>query len=149
MSYNTPVRILQGGSVLEVGPSGTVSILAGGSIQNAGGQAFAGSVIVSGSLSVTGVAAAPALTIGGTYGRWAFGTVGIAAGVGTFATGLTRVISANVNPLLGEAQGAGSAVFALVDLSLSGSGSVITRLGSVGGALWNAGGTVAYSAFGT
>jgi len=149
MSYNTPVRILQGGSVLEVASGGTISILSGGSIQNAGGQSFAGSVIVSGSLSVTGVAGAPALTLGGTYGKWSFGTVGIAAGVGTFATGLSRVLSANANPLLGEAQGAGSAVFVLVDLSLSGAGSVIVRLGSVGGALWNAGGTVTYSAFGT
>ena len=137
MSYNTPVRFLQGGSTLEVGPSGTVSILAGGSIQSAG------------ALNVTGVLSVPSVTIGGTLGRWAFGTVAITSGVGTFATGLTRVVSASVNPILGEAQGAGSAVFALIDLSLGGAGSVITRLGSVGGALWNANGTVAYQAFGT
>lgn len=137
MSYNTPVRFLQGGSTLEVGPSGTVSILAGGSIQSAG------------ALNVTGVLSVPSVTIGGTLGRWAFGTVAITSGVGTFATGLTRVVSASVNPILGEAQGAGSAVFALIDLSLGGAGSVITRLGSVGGALWNANGTAAWQAFGT
>lgn len=149
MSYNTPVRILQGGSVLEVGPSGTVSILAGGSIQNAGGQAFSGSVVVSGSLSVTGPFGAPNAVLGGTLGRWSFGTSGIASGVGTVATGLTRVFSANANPILGEAQGAGSAVFVLVDLSLAGAGSVIYRLGSVGGALWNANGTISWQALGT
>jgi hypothetical protein len=137
MSYNTPVRILQGGSVLEVGPSGTINILSGGSIVNAGGQANSGNV------------SAATLTLGGTLGKWSFGTVGVASGVGTFATGLTRVISATANPLLGEAQGAGSAVFVVLDLSLAGAGSVIARLGSVGGALWAAGGTLTYSAFGT
>lgn len=146
---NTPVRFLQSGSTLEVGPSGTVSILAGGSIQNAGGLSMSGSVIVSGSLSVTGVVAAPAFTLGGTYARWAFGTVGVASGIGTVATGLNRVVSANANPILGENQGAGSAAFVFVDLSLSAAGSVIYRLGSAGGALWNANATVSWMAFGT
>ena len=147
---NVPVRFLQGGSVLEVGPSGTLSILAGGSIQNAGGQSFSGSVTISGSLSVTGPLGAPLATLGGTTAKWAFGTLGLASGIGTLGIpGFTRVLSVNANPILGENQGAGSAVFVLVDLSLSGSGSAIFRLGSVGGALWNANGTIAYMAFGT
>lgn len=125
MSYNVPVRILQGGSVLEVGAGG--SIVASSAAQ----------VALSG------------ISIGGTLGRWAFGTTGITSGVGTVATGLTRVISANANPVLGETQAAGSAAFVFVDLSLSGAGSVIYRLGSVGGALWNANGTITWQCFGT
>lgn len=150
MSYNVPVRHLQGGSVLEVGPSGTVSILAGGSIQNAGAQSNSGSVTFSGSVSVTGVIGAPLLTLGGTTAKWAFGTSGITSGIGTLGfPGFTRILSANANPVLGENQSSGSAAFVFADLSLSGAGSVIFRLGSVGGALWNANGTIAYQCFGT
>lgn len=151
MSYNTPVRILQGGSVIEIGPSGTLSILAGGSVQNAGGASTnSGSVTYSGSVSITGVvSAANGITLGGTLGKWSFGTTGLTSGVGTVATGLARVLSANANPILGETQGAGSAAFVFVDLSLSGAGSVIYRLGSAGGALWNANGTISWSAHGT
>ena len=157
MSYNTPVRILQGGSVLEVGPSGTISILSGGSFVNAGGQSvsgvqsiasggtlviaaggsvqgaatsgvtLAGSVTVSGSLSVTGVVAAPAITLGGTQGRWAFGTVGLASGVGTIATGLTTVVSAGGWSVSGVQGGLGSMSSVVIDNSLFSSGSIIFR----------------------
>jgi hypothetical protein len=128
MSYNTPVRILQQGSVLEVGPSGTVSVLAGGSIQNAGGQSYSGSVTFSGSVSITGVvSAANGITLGGTAGRWAYGTVGLASGVGTIATGLTTVVSAWANVISGVQGGAGSMSSAVADMSLSASGSVIWR----------------------
>lgn len=143
MSYNTPVRILQQGSVLEVGAGGTVSVLAGGSIQNAGGQSVS-------NLTATTLTVTNPITLGGTTAKWAFGTVGLASGVGTIGVpGFTRLLSVNANPILGEAQGAGSAVFVLVDLSLSGAGSAIFRLGSVGGALWAANGSVAWMGFGT
>ena len=145
---NVPVRFLQGGSVLEVASGGSISILAGGSIQNAGGQAFSGSVTISGSLSVTGPLGAPNITIGGTLGRWAFGTVGLTSGLGTIATGLTRVISANAAGLLGEAPNGGSVHWVLADLSLSGAGSVILRAGSANGQ-FGANCTVAWQAFGT
>ena len=140
MSYNTPVRHLQMGSVLQVGPSGTISIQSGGSL-----------IIDSGaSVANNGLQSAPLLTLGGTTAKWAFGTVGVASGIGTIGVpGFTRILSANANPVLGENQSNGSAVFVMVDLSLSGAGSVIFRLGSVGGALWNANGTVAWMGFGT
>jgi hypothetical protein len=149
MSYNTPVRILQGGSVLEVGPSGTVNILAGGSIQNAGGQSFSGSVTFSGSLSVTGVIAAPILTLGGTTAKWAFGTATLTSGVGTLGfPGFTRILAATANDVLGEASGNGSATGVHVDLTLSGAGSVIFRAlaGTLG---YGANQVISYQAFGT
>lgn len=134
---NVPIQILQGGSVLQVASGGTINILAGGSIQNAGGVSLSGNV------------SASSLTLGGTLGKWSFGTVGLTSGIGTVATGLTRVLSANANTILGENQSNGSAAFVLIDLSLSGAGSVIYRLGSVGGALWASGGTISWQAFGT
>ncbi len=149
MSYNTPVRHLQMGSVLEVGPSGTISILAGGSLVNAGAQTMAGSVTISGSLSVTGVIAAPAITLGGTAGKWAFGTVGLASGVGTigipgFAT-VQTVQTTVISPVQG---GLGSISSVLVDDSLFTSGSVIFR-GLAGTLAYTGGaGTLAWFAIG-
>jgi hypothetical protein len=149
MSYNVPVRILQGGSVLEVASGGTLSIASGGSIQNAGGQSFAGSVTVSGSLSVTGVAGAPVITLGGTVGKWAFGTATLTSGVGTLGfPGFTRVMSANANIILGEASGLGSATSVHTDYTLAGAGSVIFRAvaGTIG---YAANINIGYNAFGT
>ena len=166
MSYNTPVRLLQQGSVEEVASSGTLLVSSGGSIQvasggvlqiasggsvvNSGGaSANSGSVTYSGSVSVTGViSAANGITLGGTLGRWAFGTVGLTAGLGTIATGLNRVISANAAGLLGEAPSIGSVHWVLVDLSLSNAGSVILRAGSANGQ-FGANATVSWQAFGT
>ena len=148
MSYNTPVRHLQMGSVLEVGPSGTISILAGGSLVNAGAQTMAGSVTISGSLSVTGVVAAPSITLGGTPGRWAFGTVGLASGVGTIATGLPTVVSAQANVVSGVQGGAGSMSTVVIDPVNFSSGSVIFRGLSGSLAFTGTNGTVAWLAFG-
>ena len=127
MSYNTPVQHLQMGSVLQVGPSGTINVIAGGSIQNAGAMALSGSVTVSGSLSVTGVVAAPQITLGGTTGRWAWGTVGIASGVGTVATGFSTVFTAQTTVISGVQGGLGSMSSVVVDDSLFTSGSIILR----------------------
>ncbi len=127
MSYNTPVRHLQGGSVLEVGPGGTISVLAGGSIQNAGGNSNSGSVTFSGSVSITGVIGAPAITLGGTAGRWAFGTAGLASGVGTVATGLPNIVSAGGWSVSGVQGGLGSMSSVVVDNSLFSVGSIIFR----------------------
>ena len=150
MSYNTPVRVLQGGSVLEVGSSGTISVLAGGSIQNAVAQSNSGSVTFSGSVSVTGViSAANGITLGGTTAKWAFGTVGLTSGVGTIGVpGFIRVLSANANPILGEAPGLGSFTTVMVDLSLAASGSIIFH-GGAGTLPYSNNGTVAWMAMGT
>lgn len=135
--FNTPIKLRQGGTVLEVASGGTINILAGGSIQNAGGQSIA-------SLSVTNP-----ITLGGTTAKWAFGTVGITSGVGTIGVpGFTRILSANANPVLGEAPGLGSFTTVMVDLSLSASGSIIFHAGA-GTLPYSNNGTVSWMAFGT
>lgn len=138
MSYNIPVRRLQDGSVLEVAAGGSVLISSGGSIQVASG----GAVNIPTGMSVT------TMSIGGTLGRWAFGTAALASGVGTIATGMNRVLAANANAILGEASGNGSATGVHVDLSLSAAGSVIFRAlaGTLG---YAAGATISWNAFGT
>ena len=143
MSYNVPVRHLQQGSVLQVASSGTVQVQSGGSISVESGA----NINVA---AATGITFQGGISVGGTVARWAFGTVGLASGIGTIGIpGFTRVLSVNANPVLGENQSSGSAAFVLTDLSLSASGSAIMRLGSVGGALWAANGTVAWQAFGS
>jgi hypothetical protein len=135
-TFNTPTYRRQQGSVFTVDSGGTLQILAGGSIQNAGGVSLGAGV------SVTN------LTVGGTLGRWAFGTAGFASGVGTIATGLTRVVSASIQPISPDAPGLGSFVTAVIDLSLSGAGSIIVRAGA-GTLPYTNGGTYAWQAFGT
>lgn len=140
---------LQGGSQWVIDASGTQTVKAGGSIRVESGGALdlaAGASFTGGA----GVAAFSNLTLGGTTAKWAFGTVGLASGVGTIGLpGFTRVLAASANPILGEAMGAGSAAFVHVDLSLSGAGSIIFRVGSVAGALWAANSTISWQAHGT
>lgn len=159
---NVPVRLLQGGSTQEVAASGSIvvksagsvqvesggviNVAAGGSFINAGGQAFSGSVVASGSLSVTGVVAAPAITLGGTFGRWAFGTVGLTSGVGTITTGLNRTIAAGAN--INGRPGLGSLLTVTHDLSLSDTGSVIFWAGTQAGS-YTGNATISWWAFGT
>jgi hypothetical protein len=148
-SFNTPTYRRQQGSVFTIDSGGTLQVLAGGSIQNAGGQSSSGSQVFSGSVSVTGVIGAPAITLGGTLGKWAFGTLSLTSGVGTLGVpGFTRVLSANANAVLGEASGNGSATGVHIDLSLSGAGSVIFRAlaGTLG---YAANQVITYNCFGT
>ena len=135
-TYNGKTYRRQPGDVFTVDSGGTLQILAGGSIQNAGGVSLGAGV------SVTNI------TVGGTLGRWAFGTVGLTSGVGTVATGLTRVISASVQPVSADPPGLGSFTTAVIDLSLSGAGSVIIRAGA-GTLPYTNNGTAAWLAFGT
>lgn len=149
MTYNVPVRSLQGGSVEETAASGTQLISAGGSIQVASGGiisiASGGSLVVASGASFN---APGGITSGGTFGRFAFGTVGLTAGLGTIATGLTRVISATGNAVLITPSGNGSTTSVQVDLSLSGAGSVIFR-SSIGTLPAAVDGTISWAAWGT
>lgn len=122
---NVPIQILQGGSVLQVASGGSISIQSGGALTAPSG-----------------------LTVGGTLGRWAFGTVGLTSALGTIATGLGRVIAATGNVVLGEPSGLGSTTSVQVDLSLAAAGSVIFRT-SIGTLPAVANGTISWMAFGT
>lgn len=146
---NVPIQWLQSGSTFQVTPSGTILVASGGSIQVASGASIA--IASGGSLVVASGAAFSApggLVNGGTLGRWAFGTVGLTSGVGTVATGLNRVVSANVQPISADAPGLGSFTTAVVDLSLSAAGSIIIRAGA-GTLPYTNNGTAAWLAFGT
>lgn len=137
---------LQGGSTWVVSDEGTLTIATGGSINVESGGAF--NVASGGSFNAGPGANFSQITIGGTLGRWSFGTAGLTAGLGTIATGLTRVVAANANAILGEPPNIGSVHWVLADLSLSASGSVIFRVGSANGQ-FGAGATISWSAFGT
>ncbi len=148
MTYNTPVRLLQGGSTEEVGASGTLVVKSGGSIQVESGGAI--NIAAGGSFTGAGVnLTAPvfnSITLGGTVLRAAYGTAALTSGVGTIATGLTRVFSANATPI-GQ-PGLGSMLTVTHDLSLSGAGSVIFWAGSQAGS-FTGGGTISWQAMGT
>lgn len=82
MSYNVPVRILQDGSVLEIASGGSISISAGGSLQSPAGASFGGTI-----------------SIGGTIGRWAFGSSTLTNGTALVYTGLSQIVSIEATPL--------------------------------------------------
>lgn len=142
MSYNTPIQIQQGGSVLNVASGGTVVIASGGSIQNAGGVSLgAGVSLTNPAINV--------ITLGGTTGKWSFGTATLTSGVGTLGfPGFTRVMGANANIILGEASGLGSPTSVHTDYTLSGAGSIIFRAvaGTIG---YAANVNIGFNAFGT
>jgi hypothetical protein len=143
MSYDTKVRILQGGEVLEVASGGTINVLAGGSIQNAGGASY-------GDLTATGTLTGAFLALGGTTGRWAFGTATMTAGGSVFINaGLTTVVAATANALAARAavNGAGGTYFVQVDPARFANGTV-TLLSVANGTVTPGGGNVAWSAFG-
>lgn len=125
MSYNTPVQILQGGSVLNIGAGGSL-------VTTSAAQVALGNI-----------------TLGGTVGKWSFGTATLTSGVGTLGfAGFTRVLGATANIILGEASGLGSPTSVHTDYTLAGAGSVIFRAvaGTIG---YAANVNIGYNAFGT
>lgn len=183
---NTPVRLLQGGSVLEVATAGSVSIASGGSIQvasggvlnvasggsyvNAGEQAVTGRTTIAdgGSIQVAsgglinvaaggsvrvpsgGFNAAGTVSIGGTVGRWAFGSATLTSGTAHVFTGLTQVVAAQATPVTGginAGTGAGTATGFQLDLSRAANGTAIF-LGVTGTSAFTGAGTITFQAFG-
>lgn len=140
MSFNTPVRHLQGGSVLEVASSGTVKFAAGGSIQgpvalesvNAADGTFAGTI-----------------SLGGTVGRWAFGSATLASGTALVYTGLSQIVDAGASYLapLSAGTGAGSATSFQVNPSRFANGTAYF-LGLTGTSAFTGAGTITWRAFG-
>jgi hypothetical protein len=142
---------LQGGSqwivsdegTLTIGAGGTLNVESGGVINVASGGSFIGNGV-----SLT----APVfnvITLGGTVGKWAFGTTTLTSGVGTLGfPGFTRVMGVTANVILGEASGLGSPTSVHTDYTLAGAGSVIFR--AVAGTLgYAANVNIGYSGFGT
>lgn len=143
MSYDTKVRTLQGGEVLEVASGGTINVLAGGSIQSAGGASYA-------DVTAAGTLTGAFLALGGTTGRWAFGTATMTAGGSVIInTGLTTVVSAVGNAIVarGAVNAAAGTYFVQVDATRFGNGSIML-LSVANGTVTPGGGTVAWNAFG-
>jgi autotransporter passenger strand-loop-strand repeat protein len=167
-TYQGAIYGLQGGSTTNVDSGGTIAVLSGGSIRVASGGVLSIVVVASGgTLSVASggsqqvasggnvnIAASPGftaplgITLGGTIGRWAFGTATLTSGIGTIATGMIRVHSANANTVLGQDPGLGTHTATIVDLSLSAAGSVIFRA-AAGTLPFTANTVIAWQAFGT
>jgi hypothetical protein len=142
---------LQGGSNWTVSDEGTLVVGNGGSIQVESGGAF--HIAAGGSFTGSGVSlTAPVfnvITLGGTVGKWAFGTTTLTRGVGTLGfLGFTRVMSVTANVILGEASGLGSPTSVHTDYTLAGAGSIIFR--AVAGTLgYAANVNIGYTGFGT
>lgn len=131
--YQTPNYAEQGGTRWVIGSGGSLSILSGGSLQVAGGVSFGGTI-----------------AIGGTSGRWAFGSATLTSGTVMFYTGLSQVISVAVTPVtagINAGTGAGTATGFQVDLSRAANGSVFA-LGVSGTVAFGGAGTVVWQAFG-
>ncbi len=106
MSYNTPVRHLQGGSVLEVAASGTALVSSGGSIQVASGGiiqiAAGGSIVNGGANSFSGV---QTIASGGTLLVASGGSIQVASGgqlQAAAATGLSAPAGMLMNGTVGK-----------------------------------------------
>jgi len=139
-------QVASGGAVSVAGletvlTGGTLLVNSGGSVQVASG----GAVSVA---AATGFSAPAGITLGGTAGKWAFGTLGLASGVGSVQTNLTTVISAGGWSLSGVQGGAGSMSSVVIDPINFANGSVIFR--GLAGTLAFTGnnGTVAWFAMG-
>ena len=138
---NTAVRFLQGGTVLEVASGGTISVLAGGSIQNAGGQSIA-------SLTATNASFAGTVSIGGTAGRWAFGSTTLDNGTQLIFTGLSQVVAAFASPLKTSPGTATTSPSSFqIDPARFGNGTIYA-LGLAGTFNYAGAGTITWSAFG-
>lgn len=148
---NTAVRLLQGGSVFEVASGGTISVLAGGSIQNAGGQSIASLSATNGtfgSIRATDGTFPGTVSIGGTVGKWAFGSATLTSGTAQIFTGLTQIVGASVHPLgASPGTGAGTATSFQLEASRFANGTIIA-LGLIGTFNFGGAGTVLWTAFG-
>jgi hypothetical protein len=90
MSYDTPVRILQGGSVLEVGPGGSVYMNGGQSVgsvgQAWGAIAYGTAVLTNGGSATVGVGFAIRTVFANVVGVNGSAT-GVGVGVSLFSSG--------------------------------------------------------------
>ena len=161
MAANVPVSLLQGGSVLNVASSGTLLVAAGGSIQNSGGMSaanlsattFGATALTAtngtfGSIRATDGTFAGTISIGGTAGRWAFGSATLTSGTSQIYTGLAQIVSAHVHPIgASPGTGAGTATSFSIEPSRFANGSIIA-LGLIGTFNFGGAGTVLWTAFG-
>jgi len=159
-TYQTKNYGRQGGSVWtidsggreEVLSGGTFRVASGGSVQIESGGVF--NVASGGSLTMTGGLSADSLvvgtlTLGGTQGRWAFGSTTLASGTALVFTGLGQIIHAEASYLapLSAGTGAGSATSFQVNPTRFANGTAYF-LGLTGTSAFTGAGTITWAAFG-
>lgn len=130
MSYNTPNYQAQGGSQWVIG--GTLAAAGAASVSLPAGVTFGGTV-----------------SIGGTAGRWAFGSAALTSGTVLIYTGLSQIVSAAITPVTvgNNGTGAGTATSFQVDMSRAANGTVYA-FGVTGTFAFTGAGTVLWTAFG-
>ena len=154
-------RVATGGSI-QVESGGVVQIASGGSFVNAGAESFSGlktvasggtlQVASGGSIQVAaggGVDIAGTIVLGGTAGRWAFGSIALTSGTALVYTGLSQIIDAQAMFIttLNSGTGAGSATSFQVNATRYANGTVFF-LGLAGTSNFAGAGTITWHAFG-
>lgn len=146
MPANVPVRLFQGGSVLQVAASGTIDAGAAGSVSLPASVLFTTGTVVQ--FRATDGTFAGTVSIGGTVGRWAFGSATLTNGTSLIFTGLSQVVSAHVNAVgAAPGTGAGTAASFQIEASRFANGTIYA-LGLIGTFSFTGAGTVLWSAFG-
>ena len=138
-TYQTKIHGNVGGDRWTVESGGTIDVQSGGSVRYAAGAGFSADSVTAGTL-----------TLGGTQGRWAFGSAALTSGTVRIFTGLGQVVSASVTPVtagINAGTGAGTATSFQIDLSRAANGTVFA-LGVTGTAAFTGAGTVTWQAFG-
>lgn len=146
MTYNVPNTQQQGGSLWQIGNGGSLNIASGGALTIAAGGSF-----VPGNNAInTPGASFGSITIGGTSGRWAFGSAALTSGTVMVYTGLSQVVDAGATPItagINAGTGAGTATSFQIDLSRAANGSVFF-LSLTGTLAFTGAGTITWRAFG-
>jgi hypothetical protein len=138
-TFQTKVHGNHGGDRLTIESGGTIDVLAGGSVRYAAGAGFSADSVVAGTLS-----------LGGTVGRWAFGSATLTSGTVPIFTGLGTVFAASITPVtagINAGTGAGTATSFQIDLSRATNGTVFA-LGVTGTVAFTGAGTVTWIAMG-
>lgn len=145
-TFETAIYGRSNGSVVTVDSGGTIELLSGGSIQIASGAAVS---YAAGASLVTDTATIGTLTLGGTAGRWAFGTSTLTSGTALVYTGLGLVQSAFAAAITtgNNGTGAGTATSFQLDYSRAANGTVYF-FGLTGTSAFTGAGTFAWQAFG-
>lgn len=137
---------LQGGSVWVVGASGTLDAGAAGSVSMPASVMFTNGTVAS--FRANDGTFVGTITIGGTVGRWAFGSAALDTGTALVYTGLTTIVSVSATPLKTSPGTATTAPSSFqIDPSRFANGTFYA-LGLAGTFNYAGGGTLTWQAFG-
>lgn len=137
---------LQGGSVWVVGASGTLDAGAAGSVSLPASVLFTTGTVVQ--FRATDGTFPGTISIGGTVGRWAFGSAALDTGTALIYTGLSQIVSVSASPLKASPGTATTAPSSFqIDPSRFANGTFYA-LGLQGTFNYGGNGTVVWQAFG-